>query len=59
MRNFGGNVAKKPEQDQDDKEQSQRFAETAEKLDVDKSGKYFSRAIGKLVPSNNSSQKKP
>lgn len=36
-------MAKKPKTD--DKEQSQRFVETARSIDVDESGKAFERAV--------------
>ena len=41
------NMAKKPKRD--DKEQSQRFVETAKQLEVDKSGKSFDRALKAVV----------
>ena len=42
-------MAKKPKQKPDDKEQSQRFVEAAESLEVDKSGKSFERAFKTVV----------
>ena len=33
-----------------DKEQSERFKETARELGVDETGKEFERAIGKIIP---------
>lgn len=53
MKNLGGkkeNAAKKTKPKPDDKEQSQRFVETAKTLDVDKSGKAFENAI-KIIKS--------
>jgi hypothetical protein len=38
-------MPKKPKPEPDDTEQSQRFVETARKLEVDESGKSFERAI--------------
>jgi hypothetical protein len=35
-----------------DKAQSERFIETARKLESDESGKFFERAIKKIVRSN-------
>ena len=41
-------MAKKKTVKKDDKVQSQRFVETAKKLDVDKSGKAFEKALSNL-----------
>jgi hypothetical protein len=35
-----------------DKEQSERFKETARELGVDESGEEFERAIEKIIPAN-------
>ena len=43
-------MAKKRKPEPDDKEQSSRFVETANQLDVDKSGKAFARAFKTIVP---------
>jgi len=42
----------KPKAKDDDfeKPQSERFKETARKLEADKSGSMFERAIGKILP---------
>jgi hypothetical protein len=45
----GKNVAKKPKPKPDDKEQSQRFVETAKALEADESGKVFERAFKKVA----------
>jgi hypothetical protein len=50
MRSLGGNVAKKKKQKPDDKEQSQRFVETARELEADESGKSFDKALKNVVP---------
>lgn len=43
-------VPKKAKPKLTDKEQSERFKETARELGVDKTGKEFERAIGKIIP---------
>ena len=41
-------MARKPKPKPDDKEQSQRFVETARSLEVDESGKNFDQLIKKI-----------
>lgn len=41
-------MAKKPKPKPDDKEQSQRFIETAKQLEVDESGKSFQKAFNSI-----------
>lgn len=40
----------KPEKDASEKPQSERFKETAKKLEADKSGNLFERALRAIVP---------
>lgn len=44
-------MAEKPKLEPDDKEQSQRFKQTARELEVDESGETFSRAMKTIVSS--------
>lgn len=41
---------KKPKPKLSDKEQSERFMETARELGVDESGEEFERALRKIIP---------
>jgi hypothetical protein len=50
MAKAGAPKKAKPKPKLTDKEQSERFKETARKLGVDESGKAFERAIEKIVP---------
>ena len=43
-------MPKKPNPETDDKEQSERFIETAKALEADKNTELFERAIGTLIP---------
>jgi len=43
----------KRKKEKPDKEQAERFKETARKLDVDESGKEFERVFKKIVPPRN------
>lgn len=43
-------MPQKPKPEPDDKEQSERFIETAKELEADKNAENFERAIGVLVP---------
>lgn len=43
-------MTKKPKPEPDDKEQSERFIETAHKLKVDESGESFERALKVVTP---------
>jgi hypothetical protein len=40
----------KPEKDASEKPQSERFKETARKLEADQSGVSFKRALGEILP---------
>ena len=40
----------KPKKEDPDKEQSERFKETARKLEADKSGNLFERALRAVIP---------
>ena len=42
-------MQKKQNPEPDDKEQSQRFVETAKKLETDESGESFQNVIGKIA----------
>ncbi|MGO8753915.1 MAG: hypothetical protein ACLQHK_01645 [Gallionellaceae bacterium] len=42
-------MAKKPTPKSDDKEQSQRFVETAESLGIDKNGKSFEQSFKAII----------
>ncbi len=46
-------MVKKPKPKPDDKEQSQRFVETAHELEADETGKQFDRALKKVARSPN------
>jgi hypothetical protein len=46
---------KKPRQDLDDEDQSERFKKAARELGVDESGEAFEKAIGKILPRKASS----
>lgn len=46
-------MAKNPKPEPDDKEQSQRFVETAKALGVDESGKAFQSSLKKIVRDEN------
>lgn len=43
-------MSAKKKREPDDKEQSQRFVETAKQVEVDESGKTFERALDALSP---------
>ena len=53
-------MTKKPkhELELDDKEQSERFIETAMKIDTDQSGKSFNNALNKIVPPDKKGSKR-
>lgn len=50
MAKAGAPKKAKPKPKMTDKEQSERFKETARELGVDESGKEFERALEKIVP---------
>jgi hypothetical protein len=52
-------TGKKPRKKTIDKEQAERFKETARELGVDESGKNFEDAFGKIVPTRKASPKEP
>jgi hypothetical protein len=43
----------------DDQEQSRRFEETARDLGADESGRFFERALKKIVPKQSPTKKRP
>jgi hypothetical protein len=43
-------MPKNPKPEPDDKEQSERFIETARELEADKNAEHFERALGVVVP---------
>ena len=49
-------MPKKPKPEPDDKEQSQRFVETAQELEIDESKKAFERALSAIVTSKATSE---
>lgn len=46
----------KEKPDKDDKEQSQRFVETAKELEADKSGRSFHKAVRSIAPNDSTSK---
>jgi hypothetical protein len=50
MAKAGAPKKAKPKPKLTDKEQSERFKETARELGVDESGKQFERAVSKIIP---------
>lgn len=51
MAKAGAPKKAKPKSELDDKEQSERFKQTARKLGVDESGVHFEKAVKKILPS--------
>ena len=49
MAKAGAPKKAKPKPQVSDKEQSERFKETARELEVDESGKEFERALGRII----------
>jgi hypothetical protein len=50
-------VDTKPKPEPDDKEQSERFKETARQLETDESGEAFDRAFGVVTSTKNTGKK--
>lgn len=51
-------MPQKPKPEPDDKEQSERFIQTAKELEADKNAEAFERAFGIVVPPQSSEQEK-
>lgn len=49
-------MTEKPKPEPDDKEQSERFIDTARKLEVDESGKVFEHVLKQIMPKKNEGQ---
>lgn len=58
MAKAGAKPKRKPKPKLTDKEQSERFIETARRLEVDETGADFERAIDKIIPSKRKSSER-